>query len=309
MSKIVVIGHKNPDTDSVISAIVLSKVLGNKEDFFYPAVAGKLNSETEFILSHFNENAPVIMEKLTESNVFLVDHNELSQSIEGVDWSNITGVLDHHRLSGVNTEKPLFFRTEPLGSTCTLVYKLIKETGKKVEKKEAGLLLCGVISDTLYLKSGTTTEEDEAAVRELSNISEVDPDEISEKMFEAKSDFSKKSLKEIVIGDMKEFDFSGKKIAIGVCETTSTSYFKDKEEDVLKIIKETTKEGGYDAFFFGVVDILNKNTTLYLGGEEEVCAAKEAFSLSEKESIVNLPGITSRKSELVPPLSKYYKEN
>ncbi len=303
MKEIVIIGHKSPDTDSVVSALVASRYL--VEDSI-PGVLGKINNETKFVLSYFRENEPIEVKNLVEKKVFLVDQNEIPQNINGITEDNIIGVLDHHRLSGTKTERPIFFRIEPIGSTCTLVYKVMKETAKEINKTDAGLLLCGVVSDTLCLTSSTTTEEDRNILKELSIISGIDPINISEKMFEAKSDFSGRSLKEIIVGDMKEFDFFGRKVAIGVCETTSSTYFSGKEEEILQVLKEIKKEKEYDAYFFGVVNIYKKETHLYFPEEDEKRIAESAFPLMEKSGF--LPGVTSRKKELVPPLSKYYEE-
>ncbi len=300
MSKTTVIGHKNADTDSVISAIVFSRFL--KESV--PAVVGDINKETEFILSHFEESVPDSIEEV-EGDVFLVDHNEIAQSAKGVSEENIVGVIDHHQLSGLRTPRAIFFRVEPLGSTATLLYKMIKEREGSVDKKDAGLLLCAIVSDTLNLTSVTTTEEDKEILKELSSISGVDADEMAQEMFKAKSDFSGKTLSSVITGDMKEFDFNGKRVGIAVCEVASDVYFKDKEEKIMETVAEIKKEEGYDAFFFGVVDIFKKETRLYLVEEEEKRAAKEAFE-TEGDKYIVLPDVVSRKSQIAPPLSKVF---
>lgn len=298
MSKITVIGHKNADTDSVVSAVVYSRFIEGG----VPAVSGEVNKETEFVFSYFKEQLPLSVEKV-EGDVFLVDHNEIAQSVEGVTKENIVGVIDHHQLSGLETSKPVFFRIEPLGSTATLIYKMIRD----FERKEAGLLLSAIVSDTLNLTSITTTDEDREAVKDLALISGVDVDELAEKMFAAKSDFSGKTLEEVVKGDMKEFSFSGKRVGIAVSEVTSDIYFQEKEDEILKSLKKIKEEESYDAFFFGVVDILKKETRLYLIGEEERRAAKDAFGLDGDNYII-LPDVVSRKSQIAPPLSNVFNQ-
>ncbi len=309
MTKLYVVGHKSPDTDSVVSAIVFSRFL-NRGGFDYsPAIAGELNKETELVLSLFNEETPQKAEACGGDKFFLVDHNEILQSVSDLKEENISGVIDHHRLSGIKTEKPTYFRVEPLGSTSTLIFKLIKEKGESVSKEDAPLILCGIISDTFNLTSGTTTDEDKKAVEELCDIAGVNGKEVAEKMFEAKSDFSGRSLRDLVEGDLKEFEMGGKKVFIGVCEATSTKYFDGKEKDVLSVIAELKKEKECDAFFFGAVDILKKETKLYLVDEEEKFAAKEVFGLPSETDLAVLPGVSSRKSQMVPPLLKYYEKN
>ncbi len=299
---ITVTGHQNSDTDSVVSAIIVSKYLINDS---FPVVLGKISNESKFVLSKFNIEEPPVCKQLPKS-VFLVDHNEMSQSIPGISEENIVGVIDHHRLSGLKTDKPLFVRIEPLGSTSTIIYKIIKERGIDLEKKDAGMLLCALISDTLNLTSVTTTEEDREVLDQLSSISEINVDNLAKELFEAKSDFSDKSMEDLVTGDMKEFNISDKNIVIGVCETTSTTYFDNKESEVLDVLKKIKETEKYDAVFFCVIDILKEKTYLYLISETEVSVATSAFNQKIEGSVMILPGVTSRKSQIFPPLSKVF---
>ena len=256
MSKIIVIGHKNPDTDAVISAVMLSRLLKKEGKEAVAAVAGEVNKETKFIFDTLKENIPDKKENVEEGeSVFMVDHNELAQSI--AEKENVYGVIDHHALSGLTTDTAIYFRVEPLGSTCTIIYKMMKERGISLSTEEADILLAGIISDTLNLNSSTTTSEDIDSFYELSEISKIDADIFAEKMFEAKSDLSGTPAIEVVGGDTKEYEVQGKKIGIGVCETTSFTYFEENKEEFLKAIEDYKKEKGYEAFFFGVIDILN----------------------------------------------------
>ncbi len=305
---IIVVGHKSPDTDSVVSAKMFDFFLKSEGKESRPAVTGELNRETEFVFSFLEEGAPpVVTEKeIKECDFFLVDHNDLSQSVARKE--NIYGVLDHHLLSGFKTDKPLFFRIEPVGSTATLIYKMIKERGVEIEKKHAGLLLAGVISDTLNLNSPATTSEDIDFYYELSEIAEIDPNKFAEEMFEAKSDFSGKDVKDVIRGDMKEYDFGGKKIGVGVAETTSLKYFQENEEEVKEAVEKTKKEEGFDVFFFGAVDIIKQNTLLYPAGEEEKKVVREVFKGDDRGKFFLLKGVSSRKNQIAPPLSEYYNK-
>ncbi len=304
MNKLVVIGHKNPDTDSVISAKVFANFLkGNAVS----KIAGEANRETEFVFSFFKETLPDVVsdEEIEKEEFFLVDHNETMQSVAKKE--NISGVLDHHTLSGLKTDKPIFFRVEPVGSTSTLVYKMIKERGDSLDKKDAGLLLAGIISDTLNLNSPTTTTEDIDTYYELSKISEIDPNNLAEKMFEAKSDLAEKSIEEVILGDLKEFDFAGKKVVISIAETTSLSYFEENQKEIINTLDKVKKRKNYDALFFGAVDIIKKNTLFYPASLDERGVIKNVFKGEEKENFFVLENIASRKLEIVPPLSVYYE--
>jgi manganese-dependent inorganic pyrophosphatase len=299
---IIVIGHKNPDTDSVISAKVLANFLGEEAT---PSIAGEVNRETEFIFSYFKEDLPNIASGEEDAEFFLVDHNEMMQSI--VQKEKICGVLDHHMLSGLKTEKPIFFRVEPVGSTSTLVYKMMKEKGVSPTEKEAGLLLGGIISDTLNLNSPTTTTEDIDTYYVLSEISNIEPNSFAEKMFEAKSDFSGKNIEEIISGDLKEFNFDNKRVVIGVAESTSFKYFEDQQEEIKKSLLKIKEERKYDSFFFGAVDIINGNTMFFPASDSEKEVIKNVFEGEEKGNYFLLKDISSRKKEIAPPLSKYYE--
>ncbi len=299
MSKITVIGHKKADTDSVVSAVVFSRFLSREGKDASPAVAGKINSETEFVFSRFKEEVPPSLENV-EGEAFLVDYNELAQGVA----ENVIGVIDHHPLAGMKTEKAIFFRVEPLGSTATLIYKMINEKEDKLDKGDACLLLSAIISDTLNLTSATTTKDDKEALKELADISGEDVEELSREMFEAKSDFSGMTLKEVVKADMKEFEFSGKRVGIAVCETTSTSFFEGK--NIIEVVQDIKKEEGYDAFFFGIADIIKQEMYLYPAEEEDARIAQKAFEAEDRGEFMLLPGVTSRKSQIVPPLSKVF---
>ncbi len=303
-----VIGHKNPDTDSVVSAVMMSRYLKEEGKETKPLILGDANKETEFVFTQLNEDIPqkITEEDFTDSSFFLVDHNDLSQSV--ATMNKIIGILDHHNLSGMKTDSAMYFRVEPLGSTCTLIYKMMKEKNMEVDKKGASLLLAGIISDTLNLTSGTTTSEDIDSYYELTDISGIDAISLANDMFERKSDFSDMSAQDIVTADMKEYSFGGKKIGVGVAETTSLKFFENNEEEVLKAIKDIKEKEKFDAFFFGVLDIINQNTNLYPGGDEERKIIPKIFNGEEKDSFFFLRDVSSRKKEIVPPLSEYYEE-
>ncbi len=299
-----VIGHKNPDTDSVVSAIMLSWLLKEQGQDFEPAAGGDTNKETNFVLSHWGFEKPTILEDGEGKEFFLVDHNEMGQSIATAE--NVCGVIDHHLIGGLKTSLPIYFRVEPVGSTATLIYKLIKERGFSVSKKQGGLLLSAVISDTLNLNSPTTTTEDIDTFYELKEISQCDTEKLSTEMFAAKSDFSDKSIEEVITADLKEYDFNEKKIGIGVAETTSLKYFHENSQEILATVKKVKEEGSFDSFFLSVIDIINQDSYFYLPSKEEEGVIKEVFSGEERDGFFFVKGVSSRKKEIAPPLSEYY---
>ncbi len=297
---IFVVGHKNPDTDSVAAAFVWSRVLNKMGVSALPAVAGEVNKETELAFQKAGVDIPELISEA--DSVFLVDHNEKSQMIEKV--GKIVGIIDHHKLSGPVTDEPIFFRNEALGSSCSVVAKIILEKGMEIEEEEGFLLICGILSDTLKFNSPTTTEEDKEFAMELADILGIDIDDLADELFEAKSDFSGMSLRDIIEADYKDFKMGGKKVGIGVCETVSTNYFEGREDEIIKEIKEIKKEKKADHLFFGVIDIIDKNTLLFCADPDDLKVSAESFGVPKRTNPQILEGVASRKKQIVPPLSK-----
>lgn len=300
-----VIGHKNPDTDSVVSAIIYSLYLKKLKIDAVPMILAKPNKETKFILDYFKVKTPSVAKKIKQGKYHLVDHGGMEQSIPGLKEEDVLSVVDHHQMFGLKTMVPIFHRAEPVGSTATLLFKMFKEKGWKMNKTESSLLVAGIISDTLYLTSKTTTKEDKAALRELNELAKLNLKDFSNKMFEAKSDISGMTLAEVVTGDYKDYDYAGKNICISVFETVSTKSFEGKDDEVMEIINKFKEKKKADLLFFGLVDILKKKTILYCSGDKELKVAKNAFKATSKsKNIIVLLGVTSRKKELMPPLFK-----
>ena len=211
-----VFGHKSPDSDSITSSIVmanLEKQLGNSEAKAYRL--GNINKETEFILNYLNMDAPELLESLDDgANVILVDHNSPSESIDNLENANILKVVDHHKLA-LETSYPLFLRFEPVGCTETILSKLYEENDVEITKEIATLMLSAIISDTLLLKSPTTTDDDKSAVEKLSEIAGIDAEEYGLEMLKAGTDLSSFSIDEILALDAKQIDF---KMQVGMNE-------------------------------------------------------------------------------------------
>ncbi|MGM0439421.1 MAG: DHH family phosphoesterase, partial [Patescibacteria group bacterium] len=269
-----------------------------------PAVAGEVNKETKLIFEKAGVDLPEVID-LEGRDLFLVDHNETGQMAG--DPKNVIGVLDHHNLSDFSTDKAIYFRNEPLGSTSSLIARVASEKELELEEKEIFLLLCGIISDTLKFNSPTTTEYDKALAQDLADIVDEDIDQLAEEMFKAKSDLSDMTMKEVIEADYKPYEFGGKEIGVGVAEVATTSFFEGKEEEIVENMKKVKEEKGLDHLFFGVIDILNKDTLLYTCSEEDKDLAKETFEIEEDKIPAILKGVASRKKQIIPPLSKKLK--
>ncbi len=309
--KALIIPHNNSDTDAIVSAIVLEdffkkiKLPYFKEYDFQAKRGGDLNKEVEFILKHFKQKQPLLIKSIENKKVFLVDHGSFEESFPGCDKAEILGILDHHKLGGIKTHFPVFYRSEPVGATSTVLSKMFLENNFKLTKKRAGLLLAGVLSDTFGLTSPTTTLEDKRMVKILSRIANENIQKLTKKIFEMKSDISDISTTKLINKDYKEFQAGKTKFGIGVFETVDTK--KAKERDLLVNLKKIKKEKKIDLIFFVLIDIL-KNDSEMLLLEEEKKVAEKAFNKKEENNYIFLPGVSSRKKQILPPLAKYLEK-
>ena len=240
-------------------------------------------------------------------NVILVDHNERSQAVDGMENANILEIIDHHRLGTVETMGPVFFRNQPLGCTATIIYQMNKEAGVTIENKIAGLLCSAIISDTLLFRSPTCTPVDKDAAMKLAAIAGIDVEQLANKMFAAGSKLKGKSDAEIFYQDFKRF--TAGKIAFGVGQITSLNAgeLNELKSRMLTYMDRAREDEKVDMMFFMLTNILTESTELICDGQGAKQLAGEAFHLGDEEMdkeehIVSLPGVVSRKKQLVPGL-------
>jgi len=303
-----VIGHKNPDTDSVISAILYSDFLNNKNIEAKAFMLGEANNETRFILEKFGFDMPEVVSTLeNESEVILVDHNEKKQTIDNIDELTIDTIIDHHKFS-ITTSGPVDIRAEKLGSTASVLAKIFDEQNYTLSKEQAGILISAVISDTLFFRSPTTTDFDKELVNKLNKIAQIeDLEEYSLEMFNAKSDLGDISTKDMIKLDYKEFEIGGEKYGVGVFETTNTNFAMDRKLEIIENLSKIKQEDNLAGIFFSIIDILNENNTTIVSNNKEVEVLKTVFNGKEIENnILNLGSIISRKKQIVPALEKYF---
>jgi len=300
----IIIGHKNPDTDSIVSVLAYSHLKTKLGENVTPARAGNLNNETKFILSYLDIEPPRLVENLEQKQVILLDHGDTSQTVSGIDGAEIIEIIDHHKIGDIQTKSPILYRAEPVGSTSTIIAKIFKEKGQAIDKQDAGLLLTGIISDTLFLNSPTTTEQDKDTLQELAQISGISPKELADKMFEAKSDISSLSVEDIIGGDYKEFEESGVKFGIGVFETVQPEKVRALDSEIFKVLPEFKKKVGVELIFFLVIDILKQESFMYLVAEKETKLSEQGFAGEIKDKVMFLPGLVSRKKQIIPVLTQ-----
>lgn len=305
MSKILVFGHKNPDTDTITSAIVYA-YLKNQLGVEAEAVAlGEANNETKFALEKFGFAAPRIIANVKEEaeKVILVDHNEFQQSADGIEDVQIKEVIDHHRIANFQTADPLYFRAEPVGCTATILNKMFKENGVEVPANIAGLMLSAIVSDTLLFKSPTCTEQDVAAGKELAAIAGVNADEYGLAMLKAGADLSDKSLEDLLSLDAKGFEFGGVKATVAQVNAVDIEDVLGRQQELVSLLNKNIADNGLNLFFFVVTDILNNDSTAVAVGPAAESAA-QAFGAEIVNGRISLPGVVSRKKQIVPVLTE-----
>ncbi|WP_414042410.1 manganese-dependent inorganic pyrophosphatase [Macrococcus animalis] len=301
--KILTFGHKNPDTDTVTSALVmedLQKALGKDIE---AVRLGDLNGETEFALKHFNLNAPRVIERLHGEDVILVDHNEFQQSADGIEDANILMVVDHHRIANFETAGPLYYRAEPVGCTATILNKMYKEYGVEIKPEIAGLMVSAIISDSLLFKSPTCTEEDVNAAQELAAIANIDLETYGLEMLKAGAKTSDKTPEELLNIDAKSFSMGEYEVRVAQVNTVDIDEVLSRQEELENAINAETAQEGYALFLLVVTDILNSNSkVLALGQQQE--AVTKAFNVALDNNTALLEGVVSRKKQVVPQLTE-----
>ena len=300
---ILVFGHKNPDTDTICSAIAYAE-LKNKLGKDVKAVRlGEVNEETKYALNYFKVEKPELVENVAGKEIILVDHNERTQTADGFEEAKVLELIDHHRISNFNVDEPLYARVEPVGCTATIILKLFKENGLAPSKETAGLMLSAIISDTLLFKSPTCTQCDAKAGKELAEIAGVDLKEYGLEMLKAGTALGDKSEAELLNMDMKIFEIDGEKIGVAQVNTVNEAEVLERKEKLLAEIDNIIAKEGLKFFMLAITNILtNDSTALVSGNGNDVI--EKAFGEKVDSNLVILKGVVSRKKQIIPPLTK-----
>ena len=304
MSTVLVFGHKNPDTDTICSALAYAE-LKKKLGMDVEAVRlGEVNGETQYALDHFRVKAPRMIDSVNgeAEEVILVDHNEFQQSADGIENVRILEVIDHHRIANFQTADPLYYRAEPVGCTATILLKLYKEKGIEIASDMAGLMLSAIISDSLLFKSPTCTDEDVEAAKELAEIAGVDAEAYGLEMLKAGADLSQKTIEELISLDAKEFAMGDYKVEIAQVNTVDANDVLNRKEEVEAAIANTVAAKNLDLFVFAITNILtNDSEAVVVGSKSELF--EKAFNVTLHDRVATLPGVVSRKKQIVPVLT------
>jgi manganese-dependent inorganic pyrophosphatase len=308
MSKTLIFGHKNPDTDTVTSALVYADLKSNIGMDVEPVRLGEVNGETQYALDYFKVEAPRLVKTVANETdtVILVDHNERQQSADDIEEVRVLEVIDHHRIANFETADPLYYRAEPVGCTATILNKIYKEKGVEVTKEMAGLMLSAIISDSLLFKSPTCTDEDVTAANELAEIAGVDAHEYGLEMLKAGADMSSKSIAELVTLDAKEFSMGTAKVEVAQVNVVDTNDVLGRQIEIEAAMETLIKDKGLDLFLLVVTNILeNDSTALALGSKQ--AEVEKAFNVKLENNKALLKGVVSRKKQIVPVLTDAIK--
>lgn len=238
-----------------------------------------------------------------KKQVILVDHNEKTQAVDGIDEASILEIIDHHRLgNGIETVGPVYFRNQPVGCTATIIYQMYLENNVEIDKTMAGLLCSAITSDTLLFRSPTCTAVDERAARRLAEIAEIDIEELAANMFRAGSNLGNKSAKDICFQDFKKFEVSGVNLGVSQVNSMNKEELEEIKEKIKPYLKTALHEKGIDMLFFMLTNISEESSELLCVGKDAKNLVKEAFDLPEDTEEIILKGVVSRKKQLIPTI-------
>lgn len=304
--KTFITGHKSPDTDSIMSALVmanLEKNLGNTNEII-PCRLGNLNKETEYILNYFKVEAPKLIDSVAGADeVILVDHNSFLESAPDISSAKISKVVDHHRIANIETAEPLFYMAEPVGCTCTILYELYRMNNIEIDKTYASLMLSAIISDSLLFKSPTCTPKDIKVAEELAKIADIDINTYGLDMLKAGTDLSSFSASELINIDSKEFNANGAKFQISQVNTVDIDSVLTNKKEIETVMNNLISEKGLDLFMFVITDILNCDSkAIVLGNKASV--VEKVYNITIDDNIAFLSGVVSRKKQIVPQITE-----
>ncbi len=305
-AEILVVGHKNPDTDSIVAALAVAHLKGA---LGVPATAvaqGPVNPETRYVLDTFKLTAPAVETHVAGRKVILVDHADGPQAPEDLAKAELVGIVDHHKLGGLATEKPLEVVMGPVGSTSTLIARMYAAAKVPIPKPLAGGMLCAILSDTVIFKSATCTPEDRATAARLARLAGVkDMGALGLKLFEVKSQVAGVPANDLLRRDLKTFTMGGRKVAVAQLEVVDLAILKPLRKDLVKAVA-AFKADGYHSVLLMQTDIMKEATDLVFASDDPALLER-ALGATAKDGALWLPGVMSRKKQVIPNLEKAFK--
>ena len=303
MSTVYVFGHQNPDNDAVMSAVVLAQLLnqvGYEGNEYKACALGALPAESAKLLAEAGIAEPEQIKGVEAGQlVVLTDHNESSQSVEGLKDATVLGVVDHHRIGDFETAAPLHYIALPWGSSCTIVAKLFEVLGQELTDVQAKLLLSAMMTDTLMLKSPTTTDVDRAIAAKLGEQLGVDPVKFGMEVFLSRPSGSFTAA-EMVGNDIKMFEVAGQKLLIGQYETVDKSRALGLIDEIREAMRAYQADKGAEGIVLCLTDIMEEGSQVLFEGETAV--AQKGLGIADEHDGVWMPGVLSRKKQVAAPI-------
>ena len=303
-----VVGHSNPDTDSVAAAISFAnylKATGTDAVACMQIEADKLNPESTTVLKKFGLAAPQTLMDAAGKKVALVDFSDIGQAPANIKDAEVVAIVDHHKIGDITTNNPILFNAQPVGCTCTVLFEMYKNNKVALPKEIASVMLCAILSDTVNFKSPTCTEADKKAVAELKTVAGVaDTDALFMEMLKAKSSIDGVPMKDLVFRDYKDFDMNGKKVGIGQLELATVEQVAGIRTDLVKALEDLKKDGRHSVLFM-LTDVVKEGTDLIVVSDEPALI-ETAFGAKIDGGSMWVNGMMSRKKQTVPPLQKAF---
>ena len=300
-----VFGHQSPDTDSTGSPIVWSWYLNEKKGLpAVPKLLGEPNTEALFVLDRWGFEKPEIINRIIKGDsVVIVDTNNPAELPENINDADIQGIIDHHKLvGGLETSGPIDITIRPLACTATIMFDLMGEDVTDMPDPIKGLALSCILSDTLEFRSPTTTSRDRVVAEQLAKELKIDISNYASELFQAKSDVSDFSDVQLLRMDSKKYPIADLSFRVSVLETTEPNMIFRRKKSLIKAMETVCLEDSVDHVLFFVVDILREESTLFVPDENIKKVAEKSFAVNVTDDSVVLPGVVSRKKQIIPNL-------
>ena len=303
----IVLGHQNPDCDSLCSAIGLASLFNKMGKSATPALQGEPNPEALFLLEQSGLPQPEIRTEVAGEEIFIVDYSDWGQGTADMKKATILGIVDHHKLGDITTSTPLECWIWPVGCSATIVYNMYKFNNQVPDAPVAKMMMGAIISDTVNFQGPTTTDIDIVAANELAKIAGVeDIQAFAKAQFDAKSDIKSVSAEELILRDQKVFEMAGDKLAIGQLELTSLETAFSKKDEMLAEMKKLQAAKGFHSTIVLLTDINKLDTTALIVSKDADKVAK-ALNSEVGDSMFELPGVVSRKKQIIPFLQAAFE--
>ena len=301
-----VFGHTSPDSDSIVGAISLSYLKNQLGEDCVPTRQGEISAETQFILDKFDGKLPELKTSVAGENVYIIDFSDKAQAPADIMEATILGIVDHHKLGDLTTSTPLECWIRPIGCSNTVVYEMFKAHDVEIPKDIAGMMMCAILSDTVIFKSPTCTKVDTKAVKELSKICGIeDYKQVAMDMFIAKSQVDGASARNLNTRDYKAFEMNGNKVGINQLEMVDISVLDARVDEIMADMKAMKEEEGLHTIVVLLTDIMKEGSTLLTVSDDE-SKIESAFDVKLENSQVWLPGVLSRKKQIIPFLQPQF---